>query len=97
MTAASRGPILFSFFSENNDLLYRTRREPFLFSVLGQAALLAIITYFTSCLVTHPPDGVHPLSNFGDRFLIFAGHKTAVVAEAWMLYTLHTAICRELP
>jgi periplasmic protein TonB len=75
MTAASRGPNLFSIFSENNDLLYRPRREPFLFSVLGQAAILVIITYFTSCIVVHPPDGIHPLSNFGDRFLIFAGHN----------------------
>ena len=74
MTAASRGPNLFSIFSESNDVLYRTRREPFFFSVLGQAAILVIITYFTSCIVVHPPDGVHPLSNFSDRFLIFAGH-----------------------
>jgi periplasmic protein TonB len=74
MTAASRGPNLFSIFSESDDLLYRTRREPFLFSVLGQAAILVVITYFTSCIVVRPPDGVHPLSNFSDRFLIFAGH-----------------------
>jgi periplasmic protein TonB len=75
MTAASRGPGLFSIFSENNDLVYRTRREPFLYSVLGQAAILVIITYFTSCIVAHPPAGVHPLSNFSDRFLIFTGHR----------------------
>jgi hypothetical protein len=75
MTAASRGPDLFSIFSESNDLLYRTRPEPFLYSVLGQAAILLIITYFTGCIVAHPPDGVHPLSNFSDRFLIFAGHN----------------------
>jgi len=37
-----------SIFSEGNDLLYRTRREPFLFSVLGQAAMVGIIIYFSS-------------------------------------------------
>ena len=75
MTAASRGPDLLSIFSESNDLLYRTRREPFLLSVLGQAAILMVILYFSSCIVVHPPDGVRTLSNFGDRLLIFAGHN----------------------
>jgi hypothetical protein len=75
MTAASRGPGLFSIFSESNDLVYRTRREPFLFSVLGQAAILVIIMYFSSCIVVHPHDDVRPFSNFSDRLLIFAGRN----------------------
>ena len=67
MTAASRGPNRLSIFSEGDDLLYRTRREPFLFSVLGQAAMVVIIIYFSSCIVVHPPVWVHPFSNLSDR------------------------------
>ena len=75
MTAASRGPNLLSIFSESNNLVYRTRREPFLFSVIGQAAIVVIIMYFSSSIVVHRPVGVYPFSNFSDRLLVFAGHN----------------------
>lgn len=73
MTAASRGPNLFSIFSGSDDLGYRTRREPFVFSLLGQAALLAIIVGLT-WYVPKPPIVESPLSKFADFPLIFSGH-----------------------
>jgi periplasmic protein TonB len=75
MTAASQGPNLWSIFSESNEPLYRTRREPFLFSVLGQAAIFLIIMYLSRSIFVHPPHAVHPFSNVSDRLLIFAGHN----------------------
>lgn len=74
MTAASRGPNLFSIFSGDNDLLYRTRREPFVFSLVGQAAILAIIIYFTSCVIRNPP-AVTNFPRITELPLIFSGHN----------------------
>ena len=74
MTAASRGPSLFSIFSGDNDLLYRTRREPFVFSVVGQAIILAIVIYLTSSVIRNPP----PMSSFpklAEFPLVFSGHN----------------------
>ncbi len=53
MTAASPGPgpNIFSIFSAENDGLYRARRETFVFSLLGQAAILGLLIYFTSCVI----------------------------------------------
>jgi len=73
MTAASRGPDLFSIFSGSDDLAYRTRREPFVFSLLGQAAVLAILVGLT-WYVPKPLTGDTRLSKFGDFPLIFSGH-----------------------
>jgi hypothetical protein len=48
MTAASPGPgpNIFSILSRENDGLYRTRREPFVFSLLGQAAIFSAAGLF---------------------------------------------------
>lgn len=75
MTAASRGPHLFSIFSSENDLFYRTRREPFVLSLAAQAAILALIIYFTSCVVRTRPDLVRQLPKFNELPLIFSGHN----------------------
>lgn len=73
MTAASRGPNLFSIFGES-DFPDRTRREPFVFSFLGQAAILAIIVYFTSCVIRNPPV-VRQFPRLSEFPLIFSGHN----------------------
>lgn len=74
MTAASRGPNLFSIFSGNDDFGYRTRREPFVFSLLGQAAVLGIIVCVT-WYVPKPPTVETRLPKFDDLPLIFSGHN----------------------
>jgi hypothetical protein len=53
MTAASLGPgpNLFSILSAEHDGTYRTRRESFVLSLLGQAAILGLLIYFTSCVI----------------------------------------------
>jgi protein TonB len=75
MTAASPGPgpSLFSFLTLESA---RTRRETFAFSFFGQAAVLAVIVYFTSCIVHYPPsiaDGVP--KSLRDLPLIFSGNN----------------------
>ncbi len=58
MTAASPGPgpNIFSILSGENDGLYRARRETFIFSLLGQAAIVGLLVYFTSCVIQGPPE-----------------------------------------
>jgi periplasmic protein TonB len=45
---------LFSLFSQQSAGLYRSRREAFLFSLAGQALILALLTYFTCCVLEGP-------------------------------------------
>jgi len=73
MTAASPGPgpSLFSFLTHES-ALSRTRRETFALSLFGQAAVLALIIYFTSCFIRNPPDLV-PGVNPSRLPLIFSG------------------------
>jgi protein TonB len=76
MTAASPGPgpNIFSIFSVENHRLYRTRSETFVFSMLGQAAILGVIIYFTSCVIRSTPQiGKEPL-RLADLPLVFSGH-----------------------
>jgi periplasmic protein TonB len=65
MTAAtpdSSGPNLFSMFSGDGNGLYRTNREMFVLSLLGQSLVLALLIYFTSCVIQGtPPTPVRPL------------------------------------
>ncbi len=74
MTAVSQGPDLFSIFSGADHLLGRTRREPFVLSVVGQAAILAVIICLTY-IVPKPPKLDHALRRFDDLPLIFSGHN----------------------
>ena len=76
MTAAStgQGPNLFSFLSSNQDV-YRTRREAFVYSLLGQAAVLGLIIYFTSCVIRSTPEIARQIPKFEDLPLIFSGHN----------------------
>lgn len=51
MTAAPPGPSLLSSFSGELNTDDRIRRETFLLSLLGQAVILGVIVYFTSCVI----------------------------------------------
>ena len=75
MTAASPEPNIFSILSGENDGLYRTRRETFVFSLLGQAAILGLLVYFTSCVIRGTPDIARQLPKFAELPLIFSGHN----------------------
>jgi len=77
MTAASPGPgpNLFSMLSGENDGLYRARRETFIFSLLGQAAILGLLVYFTSCVIRSTPEIARQLPKFGDLPVIFSGRS----------------------
>ena len=77
MTAASPGPgpNLFSMLSGENDGLYRARREAFIFSLLGQAAILGLLVYFTSCVIRSTPEIARQLPKFGDLPVIFSGRS----------------------
>jgi TonB family protein len=74
MTATGPGPDLFSVLSIHDRGTYRTRRESFAISLLGQAAILGIIVYFTSCVI-HPPDVVRHVMSLPELPLIFSGHN----------------------
>jgi protein TonB len=76
MTAATpgSGPNLFSVLSLDQDATYRPRRETFVFSVAGQAVIIALLIYFTSCVIHNPPS-VLRVSDLGKLPLIFSGHN----------------------
>jgi TonB family protein len=75
MTATSPGPgpDLFSILSGERDRIYRTRREAFVLSLLGQAAILGLLIYFMSCVIEHPPGVINQPSKFSDLPLVFSG------------------------
>jgi periplasmic protein TonB len=77
VTAATPGPgpNIFSIFSAENDGSYRARRETFIFSLLGQAAILGLIIYFTSCVIQHTPEIVDKLPNLRELPLVFSGNN----------------------
>ncbi len=77
MTAATsgRGPSIFSIFSAENDRSYRVRRETFVFSLLGQAAILGLLIYFTSCFIQNPPEIADQLRNLRELPLVFSGNN----------------------
>ncbi len=77
MTATSPGPgpVFFSILSGENERLYRTRRETFLVSLLGQAAILGVLIYFTSCVIRGTPEITNRLPRFSELPLVFSGHN----------------------
>ena len=77
MTAASPGPgpNIFSILSADNDGLYRARRETFFLSLLGQAAILGLLVYFTSCVIQHTPEIAKRIPNLNELPLIFSGRN----------------------
>ena len=77
MTTASPGPgpNLFSILSGESDGLYRTRREAFIFSMIGQAAVLALIVYFTSFVIRSAPEIARQVPKFDEIKVIFSGNS----------------------
>jgi periplasmic protein TonB len=77
MTATSpgSGPNIFSMLSGENDGLYRTRRETFVFSMLAQAAIMGLLIYFTSCVIRSTPEIARQLPKFSELPLVFSGHN----------------------
>jgi hypothetical protein len=77
MTAATPGPgpNIFSTFSAENDGSNRARRETFVFSLLGQAAILGLVIYFTSFVIGHTPEIAGKLPNLRELPLIFSGNS----------------------
>ncbi len=77
MTAASlgAGPNTFSLslFSGQNDGLYRARRETFVLSLRGQAALVGVLIYFTSCVIRGTPEIGRNLPKSNELLLVFSG------------------------
>jgi periplasmic protein TonB len=73
--SGSHDPNVFSLFSSNTSVPYRTRREAFVFSMLGQGIALALIVYFTSCVIRNPPGMITKIPGLEQLPLIFAGHN----------------------
>jgi TonB family protein len=76
MTAASPGPDsnIFSIFSPESVPLYRARKETFVFSIVGQAIIVGLLIYFTSCIIRNPSIA-RDLPKLSDLPLIFSGHN----------------------
>src|ERR1700739_1335744 len=75
MTAAPPGPSLFSIFSGERDVDDRIRREAFVLSLLGQAVILGVIVYFTSCVIRNAPEISRQLPKFAELPIVFLGRN----------------------
>jgi periplasmic protein TonB len=76
MTAATPGPSgpnIFSMFSPENRL-YRAKREAFVFSLAGQAAILGLLIYFTSSVIGTPL-AISDFAHLKELPLIYSGHS----------------------
>jgi len=61
-------------FSGDGQSLYRAKRETFVFSLLGQAAMLGLLIYFTSCVIVGTPPLVTKLPPLEEFPVIFSGN-----------------------
>ena len=75
MTAAPPGPSLFSSFSGELNTDDRIRRETFLLSLLGQALILGLIVYFTSCVIENAPEIRRQFPKLAELPIVFLGHN----------------------
>jgi protein TonB len=77
MTAATPGDSGLNFLSTSgeSDGMYRVRRESFVLSLLGQAAVVGLFVYLTSCVITNTPGIERRLPHLNDLPVIFAGHS----------------------
>jgi TonB family protein len=62
-------------FSGERDGTYRTKGESFVFSLIGQAVMLAIVIYFTRCVIVSTPEITRNLPRFNELPLVFSGHN----------------------
>jgi len=77
MTAATPGPSgpnFVSMFTGQQDM-YRVRREPFVLSLLGQAAVLGLFIYLGSCVIKNNPGIERRFPGLNDFPVIFAGRS----------------------
>jgi periplasmic protein TonB len=74
-TSGPSGPNIFSMFSSEREGLYRTKSESFVFSLVGQAVMLAIVIYFTRCVIVSGPEIARNLHQFKEFPLVFSGHN----------------------
>ncbi len=77
MTAATPGPSgpNLSMFSSDRSTLYRGNRETFVYSMIGQGLTLALLVYFTSCIIQPPPGIVRSSCNLNVLPIIFWGNR----------------------
>jgi TonB family protein len=77
MTAASpgAGPNIFSFLTSEKNGLYRARRETFVASMLGQAVIVGLLVYFTSCVIQGTPPLALQISKFRELPIVFSGRN----------------------
>lgn len=77
MTAAvamNSRPKLFSTFCGRQPDLYRTRPQALAASLLGQALIVAVFVYFSSCVLQNSPGAVLRIFKADDQHLVFFGH-----------------------
>lgn len=72
-TDGPSGPSLFSMFSGQGDGLYRAKSETFVFSLLGQAVIVGLLVYFTSCVIRSTPEITRQFPKINELTLVFAG------------------------
>lgn len=78
MTAATPGPQgheIFTMFSREGDGMYRTRREAFFFSLLGQTLIVGVLVYLMSIAIHNGPRIGESLPKIADLPLIFSGNS----------------------
>jgi periplasmic protein TonB len=77
MTAASPGPgpNIFSILTGEGEGLGRARGETFVFSLLGQAAIVGLLVYFTSCVIRGTPEIARRIPKFSELPLVFSGRN----------------------
>jgi periplasmic protein TonB len=78
MTAATPEPSGLNFLSTFNgkaDGMYRVRRESFALSLLGQAAVVGVFIYLTSCVIKNAPGIEQRFPRLDDFPVIFAGRS----------------------
>jgi periplasmic protein TonB len=74
VTAGPSGPDLFRMLPAGSNYFLRRNSETFLLSLLGQAAVLGLLIYFTSCIIKDPPTTIHGPISIDHLSVIFSGN-----------------------
>ena len=97
MTAAPAGPSGtegFSIFPEEGYGLYRTRKEVFLFSMLGQAAFVGLLVYVISCVAMGRTPLIGQIPGVNQLPLVFSGNAGGGGGNLEKAPALHGALPR---